>query len=216
MAANTPRRTAYLLVLINLIALNFFYMSSPAPTDRAALRRQLLAARQAWYPTAQGAQAQDQLQARLLDVLSQLEPTCLGLYWPMQGEFNPRNLALIATQQWRCQLALPYARKQPVDMHFRVWRGDEPDAIDECQIPTTNGKPTEPDVVLVPCVGFTTDGWRLGYGGGYFDRYLAAHPGATTIGVAWQQGLIESSVLAPQAHDQALMAIVTEAHTYSG
>ncbi|HET8870547.1 MAG TPA: 5-formyltetrahydrofolate cyclo-ligase, partial [Aquabacterium sp.] len=146
----------------------------------------------------------------------QLEPTCLGLYWPMQGEFNPRSLALIAARQWRCQLALPYARKNPVDMHFRLWQGTEPDIQDECKIPSTSGKPVEPDVILVPCVGFTEEGWRLGYGGGYFDRYLAAHPGATTIGVAWQQGQVDALALQPQAHDQALMAVVTETQVYGG
>ena len=73
----------------------------------------------------------------------------------------------------------------------------------------------QPDVVLVPCVGFTAQGWRLGYGGGYFDRYLAAHPGVTAIGVAWQVGLLSAEQLQAQAHDQALMAVVTEKQTFS-
>ena len=187
---------------------------TPTP-DRATLRQQLLSHRQNWSTTPEAAQAQIQLQARVLEVLAQLEPMCLGLYWPMQGEFNPRDLALIAAQQWNCHLALPFARRSPVDMHFRAWTGDTPDTVDECKIATTTGKPVEPDVVLVPCVGFTAKGWRLGYGGGYFDRYLAAHPGVTAIGVAWQAGLLSDEQLRQQPHDQALMAVVTEKQTFS-
>jgi 5-formyltetrahydrofolate cyclo-ligase len=183
--------------------------------DRAALRRQLLSDRQEWATTPQAATAQAELQARVLEVLAQLEPMCLGLFWPMQGEFNPSSLALIAAQQWDCRLALPFAKRTPVEMHYRAWTGAQPDTVDECNIATTSGRPIEPDVVLVPCVGFTAQGWRLGYGGGYFDRYLAQHPGITAIGVAWQQGLLADDVLVAQAHDQALMAVITEKGTFS-
>lgn len=187
---------------------------TPAP-DRAALRQQLLAHRQSWSTTPEAALAQTQLRARLIEVLAQLEPMCLGLYWPMQGEFNPRDLALIAVQQWNCSLALPFARRNPVEMHFRAWTGGEPDAVDECKIASTSGRPAAPDVILVPCVGFTDKGWRLGYGGGYFDRYMAAHPGVTAIGVAWDHSLIAADRLVVQAHDQALMAVITESRTFS-
>ena len=190
-------------------------MPDTTTPDRPALRRQLLSARQAWAPTPEAAAAQAQLQARVMAVLTQLEPMCLGLYWPMQGEFNPRDLALLAKQQWGCHLALPFARRTPVDMHFRAWDGQPPDTHDECRIPSCSGKPVEPDVVLVPCLGFNRAGYRLGYGGGYFDRYLAAHPGVTAIGVAWQQGLLDDAQLTPQAHDQALVAVLTENQTYS-
>ncbi|MDE2593570.1 MAG: 5-formyltetrahydrofolate cyclo-ligase [Burkholderiales bacterium] len=191
-------------------------MPDTTALDRPALRRQLLSARQAWAQTPEAAAAQAQLQARVMAVLAQLEPMCLGLYWPMQGEFNPRDLALSAKQQWACHLALPFARRTPVDMHFRAWDGQTPDTQDECRIPSSSGKPVEPDVVLVPCLGFTQAGFRLGYGGGYFDRYLAAHPGVTAVGVAWQQGLLADGILTPEAHDQALVAVLTENQTYSG
>ena len=64
-----------------------------------------------------------------------------------------------------------------------------------------------PDVVLVPCVGFTREGYRLGYGGGYFDRWLALHPGVTTIGIAWSAAETHFPV---EAHDRALTLILTE------
>ena len=99
-------------------------MTSPDPTpDRSALRRRLLAAHQAWCATPEGETAQGQLAQRLLDVLAQLEPDVLGVYWPMKGEFNPRTLALRAQAQWDCRLALPFAQREPVAMHFRPWDG---------------------------------------------------------------------------------------------
>ncbi|CAN5117491.1 hypothetical protein BH11PSE10_BH11PSE10_09090 [soil metagenome] len=93
-------------------------------------------------------------------------------------------------------------------MDYRRWDGGPPTVADECGIPSSNGAVVIPDVVLVPCLGFTREGYRLGYGGGYFDRWLAAHPGVTSIGIAW--GIGEAS-FAVQAHDQALTVIVTEA-----
>ena len=64
-----------------------------------------------------------------------------------------------------------------------------------------------PEVLLVPCLGYTREGFRLGYGGGYFDRWLEAHPGVTTIGLAWSccEGSFEV-----QPHDQAMTVVVTE------
>lgn len=67
-----------------------------------------------------------------------------------------------------------------------------------------------PDVVLVPCVGFTRSGYRLGYGGGFFDRWLAANPHATAVGIAWSLAEIDESQLVPEAHDRPLAMVVTE------
>lgn len=187
--------------------------ASPAP-DRQTLRQRLLQARKAWSETPEAPAAQRALEERVWQVLSQLEPECLGIFWPVQGEFNPRGAALKAQQQWRCRLALPFARRAPVAMDFRLWTGEPPGCQDECGIPTADGAPVVPDVVLVPCVGFTRSGWRLGYGGGYFDRYLAAHPEITAIGVGWELGCLDESVLSPQPHDQPLVAVLTESHTW--
>ena len=64
--------------------------------------------------------------------------------------------------------------------------------------------------MLVPCVGFTDEGFRLGYGGGYFDRYLAAHPEVTAVGLGWALGRLTEAELKPQAHDQPLVGVITE------
>lgn len=183
--------------------------------DRATLRKRLLQARRDWAASPSGALAQLELERRLWAVLSQLEPECLGVYWPMQGEFNPRNIACQAQAQWGARLALPSASREPVEMHFLPWDGQAPKVRDGCGLPTGEGRPVVPDVVLVPCVGFTAEALRLGYGGGYFDRYLAAHPEVTALGVAWEIGRLSGQQLEAAPHDQPLVAVVTESDTVS-
>jgi 5-formyltetrahydrofolate cyclo-ligase len=192
-----------------------FVMTTPSPAQRGELRQQLLTTRQNWAESPQAQAAQDALQDKLLDVLRQLEPECLGLYWPIRGEFNPRPAALMAQTTWPCRLALPWAQREPRQMHYRPWDGSDLSAVDECGIPSPEGRPCVPDVVLVPCVGFTSEGWRLGYGQGYFDRFLADHPEVTAIGVAWAHAQIDSGLFSPQSHDLPLIGVVTEMQVFS-
>jgi len=188
--------------------------AASAPVDeRTALRQRLLQARRAWADTPAFAPAHERVQTHLMRVLAQLEPDCLGVYWPLPGEFNPRDAALQAKALWGCHLALPFARKSPREMQFLAWGGEAPVRRDECGILTANGEPVVPDVVLVPCVGFTDEGLRLGYGGGYFDRYLAAHPEVTAVGLGWELGRLSEDMLKPQAHDQPLVGVITEGNT---
>ena len=95
-------------------------------------------------------------------------------------------------------------------MHYRLWDGAAPRCVDDCGIPSSDGPEVVPDVVVVPCVGYTVSGHRLGYGGGYFDRWLAAHPHVCAVGVAWSASRLDESAFAPQAHDVQLAFIVTE------
>lgn len=170
-----------------------------AHPDRSTLRRELLAARRAFAATAAFQAAQAALAGPLAALLEQLEPALLGVYWPLAGEFDP------GAPPW--PRALPFARRDPAGMVYRRWDGSAPGAQDECGIATATGAVAVPDVVLVPCVGFTREGFRLGYGGGYFDRWLAEHPGVTTIGLAWSGA---ETPFAVEAHDRALTLILTE------
>jgi 5-formyltetrahydrofolate cyclo-ligase len=173
-------------------------MSSASP-DRSVLRRELIAARRAFATTPAFAAAQAALDGPLRELLAQLEPELLGVYWPMAGEFTPGTLPF--------PQALPFARREPAGMSYRRWDGAEPTARDECGIASSTGAVAVPDVVLVPCVGFTREGYRLGYGGGYFDRWLAAHPGVTAVGLAWSGAQTQFAV---EPHDCALTLILTE------
>ena len=107
--------------------------------------------------------------------------------------------------------ALPFARRMPLEMRYREWDGEAPRAVDECGIPTSDGRETLPDVVLVPCLGYSDSGHRLGYGAGYFDRWLAAHPQVCAVGVAYADARLGPDEFVPAAHDVPLTLIVTEA-----
>lgn len=177
---------------------------------RKALRQTLLARRDEFVGGPQAATANGALARSLSSILIDLEPELLGVYWPVRSEFNAPAMFAPDTLLATCPLALPFARKQPVQMHYRRWNGAAPTSRDECGIFTSEGALAVPDVVLVPCLGFTRGGFRLGYGGGYFDRWLAQHPEVTSVGVAWSVGELEAASFEPQAHDQALTLIVTE------
>lgn len=143
-------------------------------------------------------------------VLQALEPDLLGLYWPHRSEFNAASRLIADAVLANVAFALPFTRRAPREMHYRAWDGQAPTLVDECAIPACEGTVVVPDVVLVPCVGFTAAGHRLGYGGGYFDRWLAAHPGVTAVGVAWSFACIDADRFAPEPHDVPLTLIVTE------
>jgi len=180
------------------------------PTARAALRLRLRAEREAHAASAGFAAAQADLGRNLREVLAQLEPHCLGLYWPVRSEFNAAQALGADAKGDKTAWALPYAQRTPREMHYRRWDRRAPTLLDDCRIPACAGDRVVPDVVLVPCVGYTRDGFRLGYGGGYFDRWLAAFPHATAVGVAWSIAEIDAAVFAAEPHDLALTLIVTE------
>lgn len=177
---------------------------------RKALRQRLISERERFGACDGAAQAGAALSRSLNGLLHELEPDCLGVYWPHRSEFNAvAGLAADAALA-NVPLALPFARRMPAAMHYRVWDGLPPALRDDCGIATSDGAMVIPDVVLVPCVGFTRDGYRLGYGGGYFDRWLALHSGVTAIGVAWAASEIAAGAFEPQPHDRPLTIIVTE------
>ena len=77
-------------------------------------------------------------------------------------------------------------------------------------VPPPEVEAVTPEIALAPVVGWTAEGFRLGYGGGYFDRTLAALlPRPFTIGIGFQSARL--ATIYPQPHDIALDAVVTEA-----
>lgn len=183
-----------------------------ATVVRGLLRGRLRSLRRDLWQTADAAAAQTAIDAVLAAVLADLDPGCLGLYHPLRYEFNARSALAADPRLHDLPLALPYARREPArSMAFRQWDGVEPPGfVDECGIASTNGEVVVPDVVVLPCVGFTEAGHRIGYGGGYYDTWLAAHRRVTAIGVAWAATEIDADEFAAEAHDVALAFIVTE------
>lgn len=181
----------------------------PIVPDRRALRLHLHQRRDAFVAQS-GEIASPALAGRLREVITQLQPERLGLYWPLRSEFNAAHACLGDRNLDSVPLALPYALQAGKAMQYRAWDRQEPRLHDECGIPSTGGTEMVPDVVLVPCLGYTSSGFRLGYGGGYYDRWLAAHPHVTAVGVAWSACELTEAEFAPQVHDQPLMLVVTE------
>ena len=120
-------------------------------------------------------------------------------------------------QAWLAEGNAGFAALLPVvvdadrPLAFRAWTPDCPMADDRYGIPTpTTGAWLTPEALLIPVNAFDAEGYRLGYGGVFFDRTLAAlRPAPLSIGVGFELARVAS--IHPQAHDVRLDAIVTEA-----
>jgi 5,10-methenyltetrahydrofolate synthetase len=187
-----------------------FDSSDAGRLARRQLRQRLLADRDAFLASAAAEAATVALEGALRVVVAELEPTCLGLYWPFPSEFNAARALGADARFDDLAFALPFARRTPKAMEFRRWNRAAPTVKDECGIGSCDGAAVVPDVLVVPCVGFTAAGHRLGYGGGYYDRWLAAHPDVTAVGVGWSFAELDLAAFAARPHDIPLSLVVTE------
>ena len=143
--------------------------------------------------------------------------TVIGAYWPIKGEFDP----LPALHRWkedgellddpvRRRIGLPVVNKVHKTLTFHVWYPGCPREEDAYGIPKP--KDTEqvvPTLLFVPCVGYGPGGYRLGYGGGFYDRTLATlQPQPVTVGLGFGHGFLPD--LMPEPHDMPLDAILNE------
>jgi 5-formyltetrahydrofolate cyclo-ligase len=176
---------------------------------RAALRRERLDARLALDDKTH-AKLSASIESGLEDLLASLPPQTLAFCAPMRKEFDACRLAArLIGRGWR--IAMPVAVAAAAPMVFRRWTPDTPMALDRHGIPVpAAADELAPAIVLLPLVAFDPQGFRLGYGGGYFDRTLAALvPRPLAIGVGFELGRVAD--IRPQAHDIPLNATVTEA-----
>lgn len=176
---------------------------------RRALRRDMAARRQALAP-AEYAELSARLVAALLATLPLEAGAVVGFCWPVKNEPDVRP-ALAVWRQRGIAAALPVVVAADAPLAFRAWLPETPLAPDRYGIPTpTGGAWITPSVLLLPLNAFDGAGYRLGYGGGYFDRTLAAlTPRPLAVGVGFELNRVDS--IRPQAHDQRLDWIVTEA-----
>jgi 5-formyltetrahydrofolate cyclo-ligase len=141
--------------------------------------------------------------------LPDLAGVTVSLYWPLRGEPDLRGwLASITARGAICALPLVVEKNAP--LVFRTWRPGEPLVRGFWNIPVPAGGVTvHPDVLLAPVVGYDRQNFRLGYGGGYFDRTLATFPQKPrVIGVGFARFAIRT--IYPLPHDIAMDEIVTE------
>jgi 5-formyltetrahydrofolate cyclo-ligase len=141
--------------------------------------------------------------------LPELRDACIGFYWPFQGEIDLRGLVrnFIALG---AEAALPVVVEKQQPMEFWSWRPQMKLVRGIWNIPIPGERnPVQPMVLLVPLLGFDPAGYRLGYGGGYYDRTLATFAKKPlTIGIGYELGRLET--IYPQPHDISMEAIVTE------
>ncbi len=151
------------------------------------------------------------LAAALSEVLAGIGSGCIGFYWPIRNEFD----AVAVISQWLCtdparRAALPIIHTRAMPLDFHLWTPETPMRAGHFGIPEPDGTPAIiPDVLLIPCVGADRNRYRMGYGGGYYDRTLATmSPRPLTIGIAYADCVVDS--IAPEPHDIALDRVVTE------
>ncbi|MET2826865.1 5-formyltetrahydrofolate cyclo-ligase [Mesorhizobium shangrilense] len=187
-----------------------------APSDWADVRRwrkaereRLIAARLAVSADARAAMSQ-RIAEGLDAVIGDIGSRMVSLYWPFRGEPDLRPwMASINERGGRTALPIVIEKGQP--LIFRAYApGDRLEkGVWNIPIPA-EGEPVLPDIVISPIVGIDPRNYRLGYGGGFFDRTLAAMPfKPLVIGVGY--GLQRIATIYPQPHDIPMDRLVTEA-----
>lgn len=183
--------------------------SSPpiALQEKASLRKALLATRRA-MPEATRAQWDGAIAQRLLDCCANKNISALAVYWPLHGEPD-LHAAYAALAARGVALHLPVVLEKHAPLAFTSWTPGEPMVKDGMgvAVPARLRLIPAPPVLLVPCLGFNAERYRLGYGGGYYDRTLAATPRPRTLGIAY--GCLQAQ-FASGPYDIALDHIVTE------
>ncbi len=159
--------------------------------NKTVQRGELLAARRAI--TQKQRQEWDQQIAGQVLVWCRTHPVkCIGIYSPIQSEPDLRAIfPEIATLG--IQLALPTAPIRNQSLVFLAWEPGQALMKDRygVLIPTETATVVQPDVLFIPCVGYNLRGFRLGYGGGFYDRTLATIPRPQAIGIAYRIGLCD-------------------------
>lgn len=181
---------------------------------RQNLRKNRIAARER-LPDTERAALTRRIEAHLDTLLARLSPRSVAFCWPWHGEVDLVQWA----QRWLAadtqrQMALPVVRTPGQPMIFLRWHPEVPMETDHHDIPVPAGTETiQPELILVPLNVFDAAGYRLGYGGGYFDRTLAAlQPAPLCVGVAFELARVDNTY--PQPHDQPMDWIVTEAGAF--
>jgi 5,10-methenyltetrahydrofolate synthetase len=156
----------------------------------------------------------DALTGCIADSLDGLIPasdgTIVSAYFPIRAEPDLRPW-MRAAHVRGIRIALPVALSPGHALAFREWHPDVRLARGLWNIPyPATTAEVVPTVLLAPLVGFDSAGYRLGYGGGFFDRTLATIAGAPmTIGVGFPEASIPT--IYPQPHDIPMNWIVTGA-----
>lgn len=194
-----------------------------------AIRQQLIKARiQYQNAISQKSEFVDSVHSRILMVIDKIATIYpskiqnIAFYWPIHGELDLREALL----QWSSQdsdrkLALPITKPQQA-LRFYQWDKDTPMQNGFANIlePVSHFE-VQPDLIIAPCVGWFFSAhtlWRIGYGGGYYDRTLEKFKKSGHqpffLGTALTLQKLDASVWEPQEHDHPLDGLFTESSVY--
>jgi len=197
-----------------------------------SLRQDLIRRRKEFAAEGNHAHTTENLIAKLNQFLSSTGNSLqtIALYWPIQDEVDlrPALLAWANSKSGR-QLTLPFARP---DKHLDFFQWEDGDLLTPSQHGVPEPNPSNPqrpalipDCILIPCVGWSSSSkdskthyWRLGYGGGYFDRTLAQlrknKPNLICIGIGFDWQKLDDAQWSAQTHDEPLDVLITESGVF--
>jgi 5,10-methenyltetrahydrofolate synthetase len=178
---------------------------------RARERQRLIAERLA-VPVEVRIAAGEAITAHVLAEIGDVEGRVVSAYWPFRGEPDLRPL-MREIARLGGRTALPGVVEKGLPLVFHSWQAGQPltRGVWGIAVPA-EGRLCIPEVVIAPVVGFDDACYRLGYGGGFFDRTLAAmRARPKVVGVGY--GTAKLSTIHPQKHDIPMDLVVTEAGT---
>jgi 5-formyltetrahydrofolate cyclo-ligase len=180
------------------------------PDGRDAQRRELMQLR----ITLTDRSALEQALADRVDAwLVSADVRAVGFFWPIRGEPDLRSqIGAWLAHDERRRAALPVITGATLEFH--QWAPQAPMRAGQHGIPVpAQGRVVQPDCLLIPCLGFDADRYRLGYGGGYYDRTLASLvPWPLAVGIAFEATRVAS--IQPRPHDIRLDVVLTDAAQY--
>lgn len=182
---------------------------------KRALRKQAIAERAQLIRRIDAAAAARAIRDRVIDTIAPKAGMVVSAFWPVADELDIRP-TIEALHARGCVCVLPVVTVKHMPLTFRVWEPDMPFIVSNFGIaePGPDRAPATPDVSLVPLLAFDDQGYRLGYGGGYYDRtieqmrLLRRDPPYLTVGVAFEGQRRDDLLHEP--FDQPLDWIVTE------
>lgn len=146
--------------------------------------------------------------------------TVAGFY-PVGSEPNLLSLLQRMREKYDMITALPRIEEDEKNLTFRPFKSEE-ELIKHPSFnikePSVHSEIVIPNVIFVPLLAFDVDGYRLGYGGGFYDRAIAKMRSENmmlkTVGVGYEAQKMTSH-LPREAHDQKLDFVMTESHLFS-
>ena len=178
-------------------------MTAGIAAEKAALRARMLASRAQFDP-----EAGERLAGIALAGLDLPQHAAIAGVWPLPGEMDLRPL-MLALHARGHRVLLPETPPRGNPLIFRLWTPGSTLIRERFGTFRPDGPKAVPDLIFVPLLAFDDAGNRLGYGGGFYDRTLAALPAAEAIGFGYAAQRVAR--VPAEAHDRRLQRVVTEA-----